>query len=175
MKILNIGCGTNKITGAINVDINPAVEPDMTFDMTQGWPFEDQSIDRIYMFHVIEHVMGSFRWRLLYECNRVLVVGGQLLLSYPEFSKCYANWKNNYKGLKNFWELCIFGRGLTEYDFHRAIMDTESVVKELISAGFAIKKVFPEPNEDYNTVVYAIKDQSNGYEDSLRRLYGRHD
>ena len=48
MKILNIGCGINKIKDAVNVDIREDVKPDLVLDIRYLEGIEDNSIDKIY-------------------------------------------------------------------------------------------------------------------------------
>ena len=54
---LNLGCGTNKLEGFVNVDVEPASEPDMVVDLDiLPWPFEDSSAEEIQLNHVLEHL-----------------------------------------------------------------------------------------------------------------------
>ena len=56
MKILDLGCGENKVQGAIgldNVDINGV---DILHDLLRfPYPLNDNSFDIIYLRNVIEH------------------------------------------------------------------------------------------------------------------------
>jgi len=82
MKLLNLGCGQNIITGWINVDLreNPGV--DLIFDLNampeRCLPFEDSSIDVILLSHVLERldrpldVMEEF-WRIATP-NALLII-----------------------------------------------------------------------------------------------------
>lgn len=52
---LNLGCGSKKLDGYINVD--KFGQPDLSFDLeTFPWPWEDSSVSEILMIHVLEHL-----------------------------------------------------------------------------------------------------------------------
>lgn len=54
---LNLGCGRNHKDGYVNVDKEPAADPDRIVDLEEfPWPFDDDSIDEILMCHVLEHL-----------------------------------------------------------------------------------------------------------------------
>jgi predicted SAM-dependent methyltransferase len=56
-RILNIGCGTNKVAGAIGLDVNPRPAADVIHDLDDlPYPFADNSFDEVIGRHVIEHV-----------------------------------------------------------------------------------------------------------------------
>ncbi|VVB79406.1 Uncharacterised protein [uncultured archaeon] len=90
-RILDIGCGTDRIPGAIRLDMNPAVEPDILHEITKGIeiPAEPNSFEEVYLRDVIEHV-DSVSW-LLSEAHRVGVSNAIVHVRYPHFSSI-----NNY-------------------------------------------------------------------------------
>jgi hypothetical protein len=54
---LNLGCGFKKIDGFINVDGQPACNPDLIFDIEQTpWPWLDSSVSEVHLIHVLEHL-----------------------------------------------------------------------------------------------------------------------
>ncbi len=57
MKILDVGCGTNKHEGAIGLDNNPKTAADVIHDLgTLPYPFPDNEFDTVVSNHVVEHV-----------------------------------------------------------------------------------------------------------------------
>ncbi len=56
MKKLHLGCGPDKRQGYINCDIREEVNPDVLLDLTKKLPFDDDSIDEIYIENVLEHI-----------------------------------------------------------------------------------------------------------------------
>src|SRR3972149_6680848 len=105
---LNLGCGTSKIDGFVNVDIDSSLSPDQCWDFRRDFPLEKDSVDMIVMYHVIEHIEKKFHYDLLREVQRVLVSEGVFIVSFPEFLKCVENWKSNKNGQRDFWEATLY-------------------------------------------------------------------
>ena len=56
-KILDVGCGQNKYSGAIGIDSNPRSHADVIHDLgVVPYPFADDEFDEVICRHVIEHV-----------------------------------------------------------------------------------------------------------------------
>lgn len=79
---LELGSGEKKgKNGWITVDIKGA---DINWDLRDGIPLKDSSVDRIYSSHLLEHIPYPALLGFLRECRRVLKVDG-------EFSVCVPN------------------------------------------------------------------------------------
>lgn len=84
-RILDLGCGKNKLPGAIGVDRNPASDADLLCDLDRPpYPFRDSSFDEIRAVHVVEHVEDVVKF--MEEMHRLLRPGGQLYLVTPHYS-----------------------------------------------------------------------------------------
>jgi len=85
LRILDVGCGIRKQPGAIGVDRNAASNADVLADLDRfPYPFQDDSFDRIYAVHVIEHladVIGAVE-----EFHRLLKPGGRLHVVTPHYT-----------------------------------------------------------------------------------------
>ena len=56
-KILDVGCGANKMEGAIGLDNNPRTNADVIHDLGElPYPFPDNEFDLVVSSHVVEHV-----------------------------------------------------------------------------------------------------------------------
>lgn len=85
-KILNLGCGPTRIPGSVGVD-SVAIQGfvDVVHDLDAvPYPFEDNSIDEIHLYHVLEHLHDPLR--KIEEMSRILKPGGVLHIRVPHFS-----------------------------------------------------------------------------------------
>lgn len=79
---LNLGCGSIRKAGFLNVDLDPG--GDLTLDLRRGLPFDAACCELIFSEHCFEHfdypepISQLFR-----DCLRVLRPGGTLLFSVP--------------------------------------------------------------------------------------------
>ncbi|MDP3900999.1 MAG: class I SAM-dependent methyltransferase [bacterium] len=93
-KILEVGCGRGFIARELQktvphtygVDVNPgAIKNGVALNLqimdAEHLEFEDDSFDKIYSFHMIEHVPSP--GKVIREMERVLRPGGEILLVYP--------------------------------------------------------------------------------------------
>lgn len=91
-KMLDVGCGRNKVAGALGLDRIAVNGVDVVHDLDHfPYPFPDNSFDEIHARHVIEHVesVGGF----LDELHRIARPGARLYINTPHYS--YANsWRD---------------------------------------------------------------------------------
>lgn len=83
---LNLGCGFRRKDGFLNVDSQPACNPDLVLDLEQfPWPWDDDSVDEIHMSHVLEHLGATpaVYLALIKEMYRVCRPGARLTLIVP--------------------------------------------------------------------------------------------
>lgn len=81
---LNLGCGSNKIDGYVNVDRDG--DPDVRHDLeTFPWPWETGSVSSVLMSHVLEHLapdVPTYR-RLWQELYRVCAPDARVEIRCP--------------------------------------------------------------------------------------------
>ncbi|MGH8457838.1 MAG: class I SAM-dependent methyltransferase [Nevskiales bacterium] len=84
-KVLDVGCGRNKLPGAIGIDSNPKTDADVIHDLgVFPYPFRDNEFDEIVGRHVVEHlpdVMG-----FISELHRITRPGGRIELVTPHYT-----------------------------------------------------------------------------------------
>lgn len=162
-RILNLGCGSTPLKSSdevqyINVDMGVKHELIFNFDITKTpYPFPPEDFDEIYFFHTIEHIPEEQHAALLCEFRRVLKNEGRICLAYPEFKKIAQNYLDNKNDDRRFWKATIYGRGLTEWDRHKALMDTDEFSRFVLSCGLKVVATHPEKNQEFNTITILMK------------------
>jgi len=84
-KILDVGCGWNKMPGAIGIDSNAKTHADVIHDLgIIPYPFADSEFDEIICRHVIEHVPDVMAF--VTELYRIAKPGGRITIVTPHYS-----------------------------------------------------------------------------------------
>ena len=90
MRILELGCGPEKVRGAIAVDINPHSAADVLADLNKTpWPFKADVFDRVICSHVLEHLDDLVN--IMEEIYRISRPGATVQITVPFFSSVYAH------------------------------------------------------------------------------------
>lgn len=76
---LNLGCCDDLLPGFINVDLKPPA--DVLADLSQPWPWADESVDEIRAWDIIEHLPDKIH--TMNEAWRVLKRGGHISIKVP--------------------------------------------------------------------------------------------
>ena len=85
LKILDVGCGVNKLPNAIGIDRNPSSRADVLVDIDCiPYPFLEDSFDHLHCSHVIEHVADVIG--TMEEFYRVVKPGGTVYVVTPHYS-----------------------------------------------------------------------------------------
>ena len=88
---LNLGCGNKAKEGFLGVDRYPCEAVDIICDVTQPLPFEDGTVDEIYMDNLIEHVPDIPA--LMAEVVRVAKSGALVTIITPHFTSL-SSWRD---------------------------------------------------------------------------------
>jgi SAM-dependent methyltransferase len=117
-RILHIGAGRKKITGAVTLDINPRLTPDVVWDLNEfPYPFGDSEFDLVVCEHVIEHLREVIS--VMEELHRVTKRGGRVLVRVPHFSSLNFNTDPTHVhafSSRSFDYLCV-GTPYERYDY----------------------------------------------------------
>lgn len=82
---LNLGCGLKKRPDCLNVDVRPAVEPDLVWDLEKRpYPLPRDHFERIWALDVVEHLASVQDF--VEEAHALLAPGGILEITTPHFS-----------------------------------------------------------------------------------------
>ncbi len=89
MKVLDVGCGNNKMPGAIGIDISRESQADVIYDLNSfPYPFASDEFDLILCNHIVEHVEDPIRF--MEELHRIARAGAEVRVVTPHFS----NWRS---------------------------------------------------------------------------------
>lgn len=81
MLRVDIGCGDSKPDGFIGVDICPGAKVDIVADISKEFPFEDNSVDELRAYDVVEHLPD--RINTMNEIWRVCKPGARIDILVP--------------------------------------------------------------------------------------------
>jgi predicted SAM-dependent methyltransferase len=83
-KILDLGCGNKKRDGTIGVDFNERTKANIIHDLNEfPYPFESQSIDKIYIDNTSEHLESPLS--VMEELFRITKKKGLVKVIVPYF------------------------------------------------------------------------------------------
>jgi len=97
MRVLNVGCGRNKLgfpeaaqaIEVVGVDVSPESQADVIHDLNHfPYPFEDDQFDLIVMLDVIEHLDDVAA--TINELYRISKHGADLCIRTPHYSSYWA-------------------------------------------------------------------------------------
>ena len=133
MKILDVGCGTNKTEGAIGLDNNPKTGADVLHDLGElPYPFADSEFDMAVSNHVAEHVPDLMAF--IAELHRIVKPGGRIRLLAPHYTN--PDWPNDptHRNHINSYTFNVFVEERQNFAFYtdvrlRPVSCTVSVLK----------------------------------------------
>lgn len=156
--ILNWGCGKTRPEECINIDSHPGVDPDFLESITAPWDWESDTIDEVWLHHIIEHVSKDLHNHIFLEACRVLKQGGKIFIAYPDFIKCAQNFIENKDNRRDFWENTIYGLQRYAGDFHVCAVTERYIKSKLLDCGFDNLQFRPQAESmDYYSTVLGVK------------------
>lgn len=87
-RVLDIGCGRNKVPGAVGLDYAAFDGVDVVADLNAKLPFGDASFEIVHSNQVFEHIPNLIG--LIGEIHRVLAPGGEMIAHMPYFRSSWA-------------------------------------------------------------------------------------
>ena len=116
-RVLDVGCGQNKIPGAIGIDANPLSHAEVIHDLgIFPYPFQDNEFDEIICQHVIEHVPDVLGF--VGELHRIAKPCGVLRIVTPHYSN--PDWATDptHRNHFNSYSFNCFIPGRTPFPFY---------------------------------------------------------
>ncbi len=120
MKILDVGCGTNKTEGAIGLDSNPRTKADVIHDLgVVPYPFENNEFDAIISNHVVEHIPDVMAF--IHELYRIAKPGARIKLLTPHYTN--PDWATDptHRNHFNCYSFSTFTPERQVFDFYTEI------------------------------------------------------
>ena len=114
---LNLGCSNQLLSGYQNVDI--CLPADKIADLSKYWPWDDNSVDEIRAYDIIEHLPNKIH--TVNEAWRVLKPGGIFDIIVPTTDGRGAFQDPQHISFWNLNSFQYYCKGVAEYErFHVA-------------------------------------------------------
>lgn len=131
---LHVACGEKRLPGFTHVDGRADTHPDIVADFRSMPMIKNNSIELVYLCHGLEHVLLREAVSTLQELRRVLISGGVLRLSVPDFAALVGLYN---KGVPlRIIRGAICGGQEYELNIHYSVWDEFSLAEALNAAGF---------------------------------------
>lgn len=95
---LDIGCANKKMAGFIGID-NVDYGQEIIWDIRDGIPFPDNSVDKVYTSHLMEHLTNKEGKAFTEDVLRVLKPGGIFFSKMPSINHYGAFYPDH----ESFW------------------------------------------------------------------------
>lgn len=128
MRSLDLACGPTKALGAVGIDSNARVNPDVLHDLDSfPYPFADDSFDRIVCYNGIEHLAQPLE--VLKEVARIAVNGAEVEIATPHFTSpdAYTDPTHRHALTSRSFDYLISGTELFMLDYADAAFEKVSV------------------------------------------------
>ena len=103
MKVIDLGCGKNKVDGSVGLDSVNLDSVDIVHDLLSfPYPIEPESYDLIYLRHTIEHFSIENIDLILQECYRILKKNGKIQINVPHVFSLAAYTDLTHKSFYTF-------------------------------------------------------------------------
>lgn len=149
-RLLHIGCGDINSPGFINLDARPLPHVHIVsknifrLDM-----IPNDSLDMVYMSHVLEHVPRNKAIEVIREMARVLKPDGVLRISVPDFDYVIAIYEASGKQINAIAPALMGGQNYA-FNFHYGVFNEEYLSNLLSKGGFLRVRLWAPANCDHH-------------------------
>lgn len=132
---LNLACGSEYLDDYINIDLpGKGLKTDAEFDI-QKLPYDDNSVNEIRAFNIIEHFNFFECQTILAEWYRVLIPGGKIWIETPDLLSLCNSFVNNIDKRYILLEY-FFSSPWIENRVHKFLFTEDQLKSHLLWAGF---------------------------------------
>ena len=133
-RILDIGCGRDKLPGAVGLDQMSLPGVDVVSDLNERLPFEDEEFEIVHSNQVLEHVPNMIG--LVEEIHRVLVPNGLMIAHVPYFRSSWAAVDPTH--VRNFTlnSLDYFAEGTLAHEGYRFSDTSYSKIEKFLDGNY---------------------------------------
>lgn len=103
IKKLQIGAGLNYLNGWLNVDYLPSSDKIIFLDVTEKFPFKDNTFDYILAEHMIQELTYDQACFMLKECYRILKPGGKIRVSIDDLEILVGIYKKEKDDIQKYY------------------------------------------------------------------------
>lgn len=154
MKI-NIGCGNEKVEGYMGVDLY--TQCDRKDDARTLGTFEDNSVEEIRTYHMLEHMKDRDVPLVIASMFRVLKHGGTLILEVPNLIWVLQNFLDTPDEDRWGFKLqTVFGLQTHDGEYHKTGFSKDRIHRMLKEAGFTNIAVTPVISKYYQQGVLDV-------------------
>jgi len=153
---LNFGCGYDKRSDYLNVDVDPACTPDLLIADHDYSAIPLDYFEEVLAKDVIEHVPRAATLSVLLDFASYLQMGGKLVLETSSILHVAAKLQQSSKyAAHHGWTICLFGNQAHAGDFHHTGFTELTLRVHLLAAKFEI--LHQEVRQDWMFYVEAKK------------------
>lgn len=136
---LNLGSGDRPIEGYINIDFRKECNPDVVCDVRE-LPYEDNSVEKIIAYDLLEHFGRLETETILLEWYRVLKSGGQMIIKTPNVDTIIDAYKTHQIPFDEFIRKMYGGQDF-DGNYHYTGFCPENIKQLLERVGFKVFKI----------------------------------
>lgn len=136
-RLLNIGCGYDKRAGYLNIDMDPACEPDFLVDPNNSGALPSNYFEKVLAKDVLEHIPRTQTLSALLQWAQYLKIGGRLELQTSSVYGVVDMMRQKETFEYHYgMSVCMFGSQAHAGDFHYTGFTEQTLRVHLLAAGF---------------------------------------
>ena len=138
---INYGCGYDKRPGYLNVDIDPACDPDYLISTGDFSGLPKRHFVELIAKDVLEHIPRVKSLEALLEFSSLLRMDGRMVVETTDLLQVGKKFREHTLFAEHFgWTQCLFGTQAHPGDFHFTGFTDATLTVHLEAAGFHVER-----------------------------------